>query len=680
MSFKNFFHKFYIDNWGNKIIVVSFLSLIVLNITGILRAQNTFNETANIISIICTVMPYVLLFFKKIPEDHTYKEQESLRTKVFAGPLNFKELDKLGEKDLNYNNTIDYLGENAVLIKRAQHRNNIQERIIKLFELQKNQNRTFVITGDSGAGKSFIINYLKYDLRKKGYDVYIKRDNYNILQINLCDSKKQIIFLDHFEKALNYTSFINNLKEYYDSHNCVVVFSFPQEYLSSTQNYILNGMEVLPDNIYTLSLNEEDYNDYIFKIAHFASSTDEVKLRLHEIETGNYTDLKSFVDIMCYELIKVKRGQAPLIELELIGHILSYDFGEIKIISKSNTFIDLYLDNWVNQFKEKELAYTILYLLADNQSYNIEDLKLATFEDGESFAAYFNSESYGKYIHLLQNNPFIHVSTTVNNVLTFEPVHNYVIELIKDYCISKNIPEGTKYYLEYLRKCIKQKNNNIQKYKKLYSKIKMRYNNYHKPQPLLFGSLITMCVLMFLINLYYLKQNVDISIYYQLLWNSIVSMPAIYYIYNYCNLFFKIQNDIWVKLTCIYGNIVIVLSYVCINFWGILMGSEIIMLSLCIFFSLTRHTFQLAKKKFLKDCGVFSAIGVVVVLLGIIFALIFRNNDMFIEYDYRAILLKYSYYVEFAIYAILAILGHDNYNYMIGRIGFANIIEPIEIN
>lgn len=93
---------------------------------------------------------------------------------------------------------------NSAIIDRTKHVSNITSLIKNKFK--EKGFKGIVLTGDSGSGKSVLINKLKVHLEKKKYFVEIKRDFYIFDISSSC--KQQIIFLDQFENALNSTYFI----------------------------------------------------------------------------------------------------------------------------------------------------------------------------------------------------------------------------------------------------------------------------------------------------------------------------------------------------------------------------------------------------------------------------------------------------------------------------------------
>lgn len=107
------------------------------------------------------------------------------------------------------------------------------------------------------------------------------------------------------------------------------------------------------------------------------------------------------------------------------------------------------------------------------------------------------------------------------------------------------------------------------------------------------------------------------------------------------------------------------------------MGLEIVTLAITLYVSIVRKTDKVAKNKLKRDVIVFCSIGIVVTMLGFIYCAFFscdtppanlKLNDIYY-------ILKYSYYVLFALYAIMSCLSHIKYPYILGRIEYSNMKE-----
>lgn len=654
------FNKFYLEDFYNRLIILFFIFIILFNIIAILNNKNILDTVVNFVSLIF-VFPF--LFFLKIKKHTIYSKnnnQNNLRKKVFAGPLSYKNID---DKNID-----KYMSENNdVLIKRKKHRSDIKKQIECLFDIKTDKLKCMILTGDSGSGKSFLISFLRSDLEKDGYDVCVVRNEYNSLYFQLDGIGKKVIFLDHFEKALDTTDYVDKLKSYSDTNDCVYIFSFPQNFLSQVQNFLKTFFDNIIQEIYILTLNKDDINDYINKISTFTNNSPE-KIKQYIKEEGCiFNKKKDFVvKTLCDELVNICKGNAPLIELELLGDILSYNVSPINEKNVKYSFIDSYIDKWVDSFKHKEIAYTLLYFLSDSKSRDIEDIKLATFEHSKYFSCYEHlSDKNGEIITALTDNPLIYHYND-GNVLKFEPVHDYVAEKIRKYCDNKDIADGTISYISFFKKIIEE--NNV----KIYNKIQSNYIKFQKNSIVIKIALFLMFAFVLLINIY--NFNADNSLHYQFIGNTIAGLPAIYYIYNYCNKFLKIANYNVSIIPCICGSIIFTLSYAIKDIWGIIMGSEVVILAMCILAGLVKDKGLVAKEKFKKDFYIFGSIGIIIMALGVIFYYVFRGTVEFKSSIFKMVLM-YSYYVEFALYSLMSNINHINYKYIMSRVGLSNIFD-----
>ncbi len=659
--------RFFLNQLDNEFIVLFFLWIMYIHIIIIffgVKLANTFSAAISLgLLSIPTIFLHTLKKYKSFKETARHDSNDYDKKNVFAGIINYKDVDS---KDF---------AKDKLLIDRNDHVSSIIKMIDTLFEDNKNQIKGMVLTGESGAGKSILIHQIKEELShcNDRYDIIIQREEYNNIHLHSCKDKKQIIFLDHFEKALNYKDYIELIKGHVKENNCVLVFSFPQNFLSRIRHFLIKAFgETAVQYTYVLYPTETDKRQYMERISRLvACELSEIKECVEHIEKAELVASEGNIkEIMCEELVKVFDGNAPLIELELLGYIYNNDFGNTKSLTSSDSFINIYLDSWVEKFEHKETAYAILFLLADSNTYTIDDIKLLTFESESQFLTKASENELntlnGNITKLLMENPFLHSSIGENRVLSFELIHDYIIEKMRNYCEGKNISECISAYIDYLRKCLHGYKHKNEKYTELYNNIKNNYIMYNKKNICFFVIICIMSLGVTIVNLMNINCSVERHIQYAV--NSIICMPSIYYIYNYCVRFIKMKNSMYMWVTCVVGVAVIVLSYLFINAWGICLGIEIITLSICIYKILYKSTAQPAKGKFLHDSIVFGCIGIMIVILGIIFLNIFSEQNTEMPGIWYMI-LKYSYYVQFFIYAVLSIVAHINYSYIIGRIG-----------
>lgn len=653
--------KHFLYEYDNRAIVAFFLIMAIFNILVIFYEEDYIDSIITISGFSgVSIISILIWFFKKnkpIIYDESKNSSNTRSGMQFVGVVNDEFLK---------NNT------DLPIVKREQHIRNITSLIENKFA--EEGFKGIVLTGDSGSGKSILINMLKDHLKRKGYSVKIKRDFYNF-DISL--SGKQVIFLDQFENVLNYTNFINSIKEYNEENNCVFVFSFPHNYLSRMNNLFASNRinDVLKD-VYILSLNEDDIQEYKIKISNFCaidvSYIDVYMNNIFEENNDGQSDqiINNNVNCkkLCDELIKVIKGKAPLIELELLGYLLSFDYGNNKRFSKEYSFIDVFLDDWVNRFFNKETAYSILYLMSEFRTFSINDIRLATFGEPKLYIYDTLSNEDGLLLKALKDNPFIY---TDNRYAKCGAKHQYISEQFRRYCQSKEIPDNIRYYSAHLIKCIDNKHDKNSEYS--YNKLEENYKKYYSKHIGIYIMLVIMFIGVTIANI--IKLNESVEVHCQLIVNSLVSFPSIYYIFNYCKHFFVISNSVMATLTYVIGAAGIILSYIFVNMWGIFFGFEILLLAFSILTVYRNKKSAIVNRIFVKDFIVFMCIGVIVIALGMIFNNLFSSVVLYGQESFWIIICKYSYYALFCIYAILSVLNHINYSYIIGRIGLSNIVK-----
>lgn len=658
--------NYYFHKNDSRLIIIFFLAIIFLNVIAILFEKKIIEEISIIVGMF-SVFPFYLLHHKK--EEQLFDGPQSNRNEEnrnFVGAVSYKQISDSSN--------------NAGIIERQQHIDSLKS-LINIKRSEGNDKfKGIVLTGDSGSGKSILINLLVKSLTNDGDSVDIYRDYSSELRENI-----QIVIFDQFEKILNNPDYLSKIIAHSESHHSIYIFSFPQNYITRMKNlFSSQQIEYVLENIHILSLNDDDINDYIDKILVFSKMNPDIirdyieylknknnynkdpkeKFEALLMEMNKNADSKK----LCEELVKVMRGEAPLIELELMGYIFSFDNTENKTFSKEYSFINIYLDDWVEKFYHHETAFAILYLLSEFKTFSIDDVKLATFENIKDPRYCYSHQQENHLVNALKNNPFIYIYNGAQTVLLCEPAHQYIAEQFRRYCQSKEIPENLKYYIDHLKKCIESKELESEY---SYKKIEENYDNYYRKH---IGIKTTLTLMMFcvgLINL--LNFNESSEIHYQLIANSVASLPAIYYIYNYCERFFLITNNIMAKFTYSGGSIVIILSYIFLDAWGIFMGFEIILLAISIFISFNKKTYGVANKAFRKDTMIFLFIGLAVTALGVIFYNVFSVIGLHNSQLVWISILGYSNYALFFIYAFLSTLNHIKYSYIIGRIGLSNI-------
>ena len=119
----------------------------------------------------------------------------------------------------------------------------------------------------------------------------------------------------------------------------------------------------------------------------------------------------------------------------------------------------------------------------------------------------------------------------------------------------------------------------------------------------------------------------------------------------------------------------VIASYFLINWWGIIFGLEIVLLSLSIAIVYHNKKSTTVNRIFVKDFFIFGSIGVIIVILGLIFLSLFSPSYAYAQKSVPFIACECSYYGLFFVYSLISVINHIKYSYIIGRIGLSNIVK-----
>lgn len=662
--------KILINSKHNRMIVLTFSFVLLINLFSLIsenkKISNTTNELIGFLGIPVTL---ALTFLPSSKKNITQVAPKK-GSKNYVGIL---EKDKEG-KYKNYDNFF----KDFRMLKRENHRKIIIEKIDELFKLDCDT-KGLIITGDSGAGKSVLLNFLISDLKSVGYLVY-NNDKYNVVNriknegqgvpATIETNKKYVLIFDQFEEYINYDSIEKWLYERQkDFKNCVFVFSFPQRFLSGIYEKLYGKFKNFYLQTYVLHLDSTDMEDLFNKVAG-TSQKDAVLIKEEWKKYQKRRKKEPYIksnactpeNVLLEEIYEIKCGNSPLIEMELLGEMVENSYG-VQDITRKN-FIECYFDNWVSRFNDKETAYAILALFTQFESYGIEDFKLVTFDSKKQFD---NGED-GNIIAILDSADFLtgvpgsrNGETTSENNKIFIPRHEYVCRAIQTYLASKEVPIGIRNNVEYYRT-----NSSITEYK---NRIKKRYDKHNKGHVVINILLYIMLIVIFVYNILsiYSEHNTPDTIFHRVLF-SVIGCCSVFYVYNYCKKIMWIGSRAASIITCFIGWLSVVLSYIFPNWWGICLGIEIIVFSLCVGF-LATNTTEKALNNLSRDARIFFFIGIIILFLGIVFANYFSNTN---EQFYGP---KYSYYPLFIIYVLMSDINHIRPAYIKNKIGYINMFK-----
>lgn len=646
----------------NRIIAAVFFLILIINIFALLSVNSVISKSTNeLLSVLSIPVTFVLTVFFKPKNNTTETKQDDLKQKCFVGLLDKEKIDI--KKD--------------GILKRISHRENIVKKINELFKLECDA-KGLIITGESGVGKSVLLRFLENDFRNAGYSVYFN-DEYNVLKEVLRDehgvpsrietNKKYVIIFDQFEGYLDFDDVEDWLFKHRDAFkNCVFVFSFPQKFLTGIYNKLYGKFENFNLQTYVLYLDSQDEHDYLTKISHISNkSFDLIKgkweLYSEQRRTGTYKEIGTCgtETVLLEELYDVKQGVSPLIEMEFLGKMIEESYGGEDITRKN--FIEYKFDKWAKRFGDEETAYAILALFTKFKPHGIEDIKLITFDSANKF----DTNKNGEIIRILDSTDFFisengstQVDDKTSNNRLFTPKHEYVCGIIQTYLPSKAVPIGIRNYVEYYRA-----NSTIKEYK---NKIRKRYEKYNQSHIIINVLLYVMLSVISLYNIlciYSESNNLD-TILHRVFFTCI-SFCSVFYIYNYCDKIMWVGNRAAAIITCFVGLFTVVLSYIMPIWWGVYLGSEIIVFSVCVGFCLAIKTTEKAFNNLIKDSIMFFAIGISVLVLGFIF------NHYFVYTSEAFYCLKYSYYPLFFVYVLMSDINHIKAAYIKNKIGYINM-------
>lgn len=661
----------------NRIIAAVFSFILIINLYALFSINNVISRTTNELLTTLSIPFSIILLI--LPTRKTESKQKSSKNGFF-GLLKKSDIDfeKGGILKSANDNCENDIKNEVMVLKRQNHRKNIVKKVNELFKL-KCDAKGLIITGESGSGKSILLGFLENDLRSAGYKVCFNNEYHILIEAQegkgcgvpsrIEADKKYVLIFDQFEGYLDFDDVEDWIYKNKGSFkNCVFVFSFPQKFLTGICNKMYGKFEDFNLITYVLYLDKCDENEYLKKIAGaLKKSVSEVNERwtsyLRQIKDGKdeKIDTSGAGAVLLEELYNVKCGCSPLIEMEFLGKMVEESYGGQDITRKN--FIEYKFDNWSKRFEDEETAYAILALFTQFKTYGIEDIELVTFD----FKNHFDKEKNGEIIEILESTDFLNCEegctqfndkTSDNQLVT--PKHEYVCGAIQTYLASKEVPIGIRNYVEYYRA-----NSRFKEYK---NKIRKRYEKYNKSRMPINVLLYVMLSVIFLYNAlcaYSESNNLDIILHRGLF--TSIGFCSVFYIYNYCDKIMWVGNRIAAIATCFVGLFTVIWSYVNPSWWGVYLGSEIIIFSLCVGFCLAVKTTKKAFKNLLKDSLIFLAIGISVFLLGIVFIIYFASTD---EQYY---LLKFSYYPLFIVYVLMSDINHIKAAYIKSKIGYINM-------
>lgn len=642
----------------NRAMLVSFILIFICNIVSSLLLDETIKQVVGtVFTIVSIPLSLLTVLYPQLKKDNNKKNYEIIPTNShFVGLINCDEIKE----------------NKQMLLKRKQHRKNIIKKIEEIFEVHCKA-KGLILTGESGAGKSILLRFLANDLKAQGYNVTFNciYNSSKGFPKQFKQSKKNIFIFDQFEESLKFDTIERWINKHYDElKNCVFVFSFPQKFLTGIYNKLYQKNKDFYLQSYVLYLNKEDEKDYLEKITAISGLDERVIRKIWKNKKfdkkGKYVEERTtaMTYLLERELNNVKTGIAPLIEMEFLGEMVERYAGSNIVITDGN-FINYYFDRWVEKFDRKETAYAILTFFTRFEECSLTDIKLMTFEDSSKY----NSDESGEILYLLLNSSFLNSKCGSKDRMKqadykFAPQHEYVSRAIQKYLADKEIPLGVKCYVEHYREN-SERPNYVTKVQKHYDE----YTKKHTMFNIFFCSIVAVLLMFNIYNMFISTNSADLI--FHRIFITPVNFTSIFYIYNYCAKIMWVKGRVSAIISSLIGVVTVVLSYIFPDLWGVFFGGEIIVFSFCIRISMVRQLVEKAHKNLMKDFWIFLSIGITISALGVIFWLFFVSVK---EMTCQQVILRYSYYVLFFIYAFISNINHIRYSYISNKIGYSNML------
>lgn len=358
------------------------------------------------------------------------------------------------------------------------------------------------------------------------------------------------------------------------------------------------------------------------------------------------------------------------IQLSYLGRILQQDNQDVIMQAENdwlkykdyNILIMHFIEEQIDSFTYSDSAYLILFLLCQdkkgiyaNMNNDFKNITMQTDKIVDTVLEYLEGI---QLISLIKSDDNIRGNYTSQ----YEISHDYILDILLTLCNNK-LDIGVRNNITFYNREYQVKRNeySIQKMPtkmELINSQREKYiNDKNKGLHLL---LIIMLGFIISINGYNLWccQYIDYkSIYLRLLFTNITSTVSTYYIFNYYHHFMKIfRYKYWIGV--ILAMVSVIISYLSADYWAIGYGFEIFIVGI-IMWHIAKKT-RYSEKSFFQDrCRNFCVIGMIVIILSFGYHL-YTNGNM---------LLAGSFYLLYASYMLLGIIGHINKPYILSMLG-----------
>lgn len=508
------------------------------------------------------------------------------------------------------------------------------------------KNGIVFLTGESGIGKTYLLNQLMRHFDKSHISYAFEENNYFELKPDRMSDKEYII-LDQFERALWFDNILQNIQTIRGFVGKKIIISVRKEYLGDVCK--LFGFDSTVRFVWLDYRKEElvAIEDYLQDLARDTPKN----LREHSL----YSKI----------LLDAEANKISLIQLSYLGKEIQYmeeDYVEEQLEKYSydyDSVIRDFLKVQLKNFEFSEIAYSILYLLCqDHKGQYINDIK-----DFQNIALDYESR-VSKTVKFLREQGWIKKVKDNENIRSektehYEISHDYFIQLFEKLCmeqIEPNIRNNVKYYnvnCQVQRGKVDEKGS----WKKYTNKVCQNFLEVKNKNYLNVGLYLMMIFIMF-VNLYVLTNGTNENqAYWMHVAINLLVGESIYYMYNYYFHFLSIYKRRYI-IGVLAGVLSCIMPFVIMDYWAISLGIEVCVVGI-IMGCIRRNIREEEKPFFRARCYVFFFIGFIIVILGVVFPI----------YTQGSIILACPLFALYGIYMLMGILNHINRNYIHAIVG-----------
>lgn len=538
--------------------------------------------------------------------------------------------------------------------------------------LEKNKGCFFVI-GESGIGKSSLMNQLKERVSKVSTCDFVKNNYFNCLQQI---SNANYIIFDQFEKILDLSepyTIIESIKKLDDGRR-TLIFSLRKEYFAEIYklfNYhgkllwmefkalekyeiISQLLNLIGDQNILDTINIKDFSD---------EQIDEI------IDKNIIKNDKQIKLNLLRQIAKdVKENNILFIQLTYLGRILQQNDNGIQQAElewrDSKDYKNLimhYIEKEIDQFKYSEVAYLILFLLCQDT----KGIYANMYDDFGNISMQTNDVLELTVDYLEELKLILPIKSDNNQrgkyVSQYEIAHSYIQDILLTLCNNKldiGIRNNIMFYNREYQ--IKRNEYSVQEeYPK--KKISEKRDKYIKRGKYLFVSLSIMLIIITLWNIYYKNCLLNLSDYanksFVMIFTNIAATVSTYYIFNYYHYFMRVFGyKYWPGVGV--AMIAVVLSYAFPNYWAMGYGVAILVTG-GVMYWVACDTRISEKSFFVTRCRNFVGIGIIVIVISYFYR----------DYTHGEMFLGWPCYVLYSGYMLLGTMGHINRPYILALLG-----------